>query len=467
MDVFRESVQAFKPLSDLSTVHAVGIGTVQGYAGVDADTLRFFDNTDVVGKGSKTFGADPALLNNKLASFDGSDPGALGDASAWTLLSGDGTVAVSGGRLQITDRYTATARKATQVASKSFEIDEAGEGLRLDYSLLNLNTAYGSPSDVARLSLQRLKEGADEGSESSWITVNNQNLRAVTSGFLVLGEQEQGTYRMVFTLDDQIYRGGVLSLSVDNIYTTLQGVTADVGRPQIVSGPGELQHALQGTIEEMVPATPGDDVLDGKDGNDILFGDVINTDGLDWSATVLGERPAGLADGAGIEALKWYLDPVGHAPTDAALLDFIQKNHASLNLAGDLRGGNDTLNGGAGNDMIYGQGGNDTITGGAGDDVLHGGTGADRFVYLAGEDNGHDQILDFEVGLDQVLVQGSASQSAQALLATASWDDAGKILTFVTQDVEGKSHDNSVQFVGMTASYASLDALVTANVFVI
>lgn len=58
--------------------------------------------------------------------------------------------------------------------------------------------------------------------------------------------------------------------------------------------------------------------------------------------------------------------------------------------------GNDTLNGGAGEDLIYGNGGNDTIdggagidtiSGGAGADVIIGGSGADTFVYLSASES--------------------------------------------------------------------------------
>ncbi len=48
--------------------------------------------------------------------------------------------------------------------------------------------------------------------------------------------------------------------------------------------------------------------------------------------------------------------------------------------------GNDTLIGGAGNDLLIGGDGNDTLIGGAGNDFLIGGKGADRLVGSAGND---------------------------------------------------------------------------------
>ncbi|WP_424942947.1 Hint domain-containing protein [Aliiroseovarius crassostreae] len=48
-------------------------------------------------------------------------------------------------------------------------------------------------------------------------------------------------------------------------------------------------------------------------------------------------------------------------------------------------GGNDSLDGGAGNDTIYGEDGDDTLIGGAGQDALYGGDGADSFSLGAGD----------------------------------------------------------------------------------
>src|SRR3546814_291079 len=58
--------------------------------------------------------------------------------------------------------------------------------------------------------------------------------------------------------------------------------------------------------------------------------------------------------------------------------------------------GNDTLLGGVGSDELFGDEGNDRIEGGAGDDGLIGGLGDDTFVFRAG--SGHDWLSDFEAG---------------------------------------------------------------------
>jgi hypothetical protein len=62
--------------------------------------------------------------------------------------------------------------------------------------------------------------------------------------------------------------------------------------------------------------------------------------------------------------------------------------------------GNDTLNGGDGNDILEGENGNDTLNGGNGNDILRGGAGNDTLTGGAGADffsggSGNDTAVDF------------------------------------------------------------------------
>jgi Ca2+-binding RTX toxin-like protein len=83
---------------------------------------------------------------------------------------------------------------------------------------------------------------------------------------------------------------------------------------------------------------------------------------------------------------------------------FIAENHAAFE--GDAtRGGNDTLLGGAGDDILFGLGGNDRLEGGKGDDVLLGGGGGD---YLDGGEG--DDILVGGKGND-TLIGGAGSDT--------------------------------------------------------
>ncbi len=75
--------------------------------------------------------------------------------------------------------------------------------------------------------------------------------------------------------------------------------------------------------------------------------------------------------------------------------------------------GRDTLKGGRGNDWllsgqhgdkIYGGAGRDQIDGGSGDDRLKGGADGDIFVFSGNGSDGADTIVDFEIGLDKLVI---------------------------------------------------------------
>ncbi|WP_238909661.1 retention module-containing protein [Achromobacter ruhlandii] len=201
-------------------------------------------------------------------------------------------------------------------------------------------------------------------------------------------------------------------------------ITGAVGQPQIVNTAKDLAAALQGGSSSTDPAAVGNDIINGGAGNDIIFGDTLNTDGnvLNWAS--VGGRPADLAQGSGLKALQVFLEMRdGHAPTSGDLYQYIKDHHADFNLADDPRGGDDTIHGGTGDDIIYGQGGNDTlygddgndiIYGGAGDDKLYGGDGNDVLHGGSGNDvleggNGNDLLIGGKG--DDTLIGGAGSDT--------------------------------------------------------
>ncbi|NEP19131.1 MAG: calcium-binding protein, partial [Leptolyngbya sp. SIO4C1] len=166
--------------------------------------------------------------------------------------------------------------------------------------------------------------------------------------------------------------------------------------------------------------TPGDDTLEGTAEADTIAGDLGND-------IITGNT--------GDDILRGDLND--RSPQD------------------DVMGGNDIIFGGAGNDQIGGKSGNDILSGDAGDDFIwgddgddiimgvtgndtlvgdnfSGGSGSDLFVF--GNGDGTDTILDFEVGTDRIgLVEGDLTftdltltqDGANTLLGVAS---SGEVL---------------------------------------
>ncbi len=144
----------------------------------------------------------------------------------------------------------------------------------------------------------------------------------------------------------------------------------------------------------------GSDEFVGGDGNDIIFGDTVNTDAL------ADAQGLPLSEGSGWGVFQTLENGQGTDSdwTRANTIEYLRDsdNHgvlASPTLDGEGKtrsGGHDTIDGGAGNDIIFGQEGDDLIIGGLDDDILSGGTGRDTFKWNEGE-TGTDTITDFEI----------------------------------------------------------------------
>ncbi|XBT44111.1 immunoglobulin-like domain-containing protein [Pseudomonas viridiflava] len=172
------------------------------------------------------------------------------------------------------------------------------------------------------------------------------------------------------------------------------------GKPQAGIDPSDLAKAILGHSEAILP---GADSIDGGNGNDIIFGDLITLNG------VVSE---------GYQALQTYVAQKSGVEassiTTSNVHQYITEHYTEFDISGandgkDLlsggngndilfgQGGDDVLDGGKGNDILLGGSGKDTLIGGQGHDILIGGSGSDTFVWKAG-DTGNDVIKDFNVG---------------------------------------------------------------------
>lgn len=104
-------------------------------------------------------------------------------------------------------------------------------------------------------------------------------------------------------------------------------------------------------------------------------------------------------------------------------------------------------------DTITGNDENNVIRGGAGNDIMRGGDGADTFVFFE-EDLGVDVILDFEVGVDQLLfVTDDPDVTTENLLGN---------LTQVGDDVELTLNNKTITFEDVTVDTFNADDFVIA-----
>jgi Ca2+-binding RTX toxin-like protein len=189
----------------------------------------------------------------------------------------------------------------------------------------------------------------------------------------------------VFSGDDQILLNAIgtsnaLESTLDQLDTTGGAELVDLGDPSTVPD----AFAISGV-------NVGSDVISGGAGDDIIFGDVPNSDALALAEGIDLPLESGFAVFQALEAGQSPSSPGwGRGDTIAYLRD--PANQSDLIGAG--RGEGDTIDAGAGNDLIFAQGGDDSLTGG---------TGADTFLYTLAADEGDDEILDFSTAEGDVL----------------------------------------------------------------
>ncbi|MGX1124575.1 retention module-containing protein [Pseudomonas sp. HLS-6 TE3448] len=161
-----------------------------------------------------------------------------------------------------------------------------------------------------------------------------------------------------------------IGLNKDVNFTDLKDFDTD-NKPQTNIDPSKLAEAILGHTEA---TQPGNDTVNGGDGHDILFGDLVSFDSI---------------TGNGVEAIQAYVAQktgLSLADVDERVVHKYIAEHTSEFDVSRTNDGNDNLLGGDGNDIIFGQGGNDTLDGGKGNDILFGGSGTDTLIGGEGND---------------------------------------------------------------------------------
>ena len=144
-------------------------------------------------------------------------------------------------------------------------------------------------------------------------------------------------------------------------------------------GSGQNDRLFGGEGNDVLRGQGGDDVLDGGFGNDTLRGG-------DGNDILLGYGDADILEGGDNDDYLWGGPGV----------DSFDGGSGKDQLDGfDIAGDGETMDGGSGDDRIFGHGGNDTLIGRGGADFLSGGSGADT---LNGGAGAIDICVDPDVG---------------------------------------------------------------------
>ena len=344
--------------------------------------------------------------------------------------------------------------------------DELSDSLTfLDALTGNGYTNYESPLQEANYWLQSPDPlGGDAITTTYFISDGNPNKYIDSDGNIaydatgnramdeITGIDGSNEVALLQSLNNEVIAVGIEA--TDLIMSRLDVVDSD-GDALRIDNPNDLSVALSQASPLNNLAAVGDDVIEGGDGNDIIFGDSVNTDAL------ADDHGLTTPEGNGWDTLDRLEN--GESTTDPSwsredTTDYIRDNldelaEESKDDKGEGRtGGNDTLIGGAGDDVIYGQEGDDTLYGGEGNDILTGGSGADQFMMEALSNN-VDVIRDFSSDEGDVLdfaglIQNfdPAQQAIDDFVFTRE-ESGGTVLSI---DVSGSGDTtNAVDFVAL------------------
>lgn len=227
---------------------------------------------------------------------------------------------------------------------------------------------------------------------------NGFNSLAVNNGNPIpleedLGHVKEGFNGNTVLLDPTKNSGRNLPTNID------LALLADIGYEIDGFTPQGSTPAIATATEELIFGSIIGDRIDGLQGNDQLQGGIGNDtlQGGEGNDILFGENDRDLVFGGNGD-------------------DQLQGNAHGDTLQGNA--GNDTLFGQEGNDILFGNGNNDELQGGLGDDTLIGGSGNDsltggnnelmgkdgRDLFLFEANNGQDQIRDFVVDDDKIMV---------------------------------------------------------------
>ncbi|MDR8362777.1 M10 family metallopeptidase C-terminal domain-containing protein [Pseudomonas sp. JL3] len=211
----------------------------------------------------------------------------------------------------------------------------------------------------------------------NFITGNAANnvLNGAAGDDSMSGGDGNDTY-YVDNADDAVIEinSNAVSGGIDSVHSSLAAYTLSNNVEHLYIDSTGAADGTGNALDNTLFAGAGNNVLDGRDGNDTvsferaLSGVTVNLSTSAQQNTV----------SSGLDTLKFFENLTGSAYADS-----LSGNSAA-----------NVLNGGAGNDTLVGGSGNDRLIGGAGTDNLTGGTGTDTYAFGALSDMGVGALRD-------------------------------------------------------------------------
>lgn len=413
------------PTSNRTTASADS-GTADATTAPDSDdetdaATTIPENQDPVAEPGTVTGSedDAALTGNLSASdLDASDTltfslaGGGAPTRGSVTINADGTYSyIPGAALQ------SLAQGETQTDSFTYQVDDGNGGTATATVNITITGANDGPIAVAdqaatdETSSINIDVLANDTDVDSGARLSIASFDAASAYGAKISLNDDGTLNYDPSDADTIQamlKGETLSDTFTYTVTDEFGATSTTTVTVTLSGDDDYIYGTTGDDEiegtnqpDTIVGLGGQDEIKGKSAADIIYGDYIGDTPDDVDVSNPDDFKDDIDGGKGNDTLYGGLGD-----------DKLDGDKGDDKLYGGV--GDDRLKGGKGHDQLYGEAGDDRLEGGSGNDILVGGLGADRLKGGDGNDTfrytslaeGGDTVNDFQSGRDTFVFDG-------------------------------------------------------------